>query len=1143
MIVPSSSFRLFAFALLVIGGLGTGTGCGADSRPTATVGYLSTSVSTPSDSAARAWVEAHDQLTLRRVEASSLVEGAADVDVLWVHSPDSSAYARWTTADRPTEALARYYDRGGRLFFTNYAAHLPHAAGIEPSAPTVRTLDVTNNEHNDKKGYQSFRGHPVLSRGLLGGDQIWDAKRDHRLPRIGYFGDAVPGAGQVLGVERARTGVRPAAKTLIEHRSENGGHVLSAGAMIYPGRPNHLREKLQRFLENSLFYLAGTLDSDADATYWRYHENVVKEFEPSGEGSISPSKTRALAERPKTELVRRRSAPTNEFFDVAGRRAIILGEENGGLREVWTHPFKLMFDYETGIVRGDSVAWLNELPLDVAVRPASFTRTYELGEGNTLTQIVYPSMSASGGLSHYRASTDTSLRLMVRFRSDLNYMWPYPKSTVGNLYYGYDGGRNALHVRDISGDMYGVMGADIPADTQLSGDYGIIEWTASGLRGVPTGQKQVYHASVFTLDSENAYTLNYAFAGSNTGRDAVVSDYHGLVTQPSATYDGTVDHYRSVLDDHVTLDTPNDAFDRYFKWALVGADRFVIETPHLGQGIMAGYGFSDPSGGTWASGTPGYAWYFGRDAEWTGFAFDSYGDTDAVRRQLAMLQENQDLQGKIYHALNTAGPGVKQFNAADSTPLYVILAGHYFRTTGHTAFIQESWPHLKAAMDFLYSTDTNGDGLIENTNVGHGWIELGELNEAHSTLYLSGIWARTLEQAAYIADHLGRDSLSRQYRADAQSVRETLNTDFWNAEAEYFYQAKNQDGSFNDARTMMPAVAMHFGQLDPCKTGPVLDAFASNKFSTDWGMRIIDRTSPLFDPGSYHLGTVWPLFTGWTALAEYEYGRGRAGFRHVTNNMYVKDHWALGYVEEVLNGRAYTPDGFSPHQAWSETNILHPAITGLVGWAPNAPGGTARLAPQPPVHWDSLAARNLTVGDTKVRVTMTRTDTTTRYRLARQDGPAVDVQLAPEFPTGTRLHAATRNGNTVTLRREKGQLASPVRVSLGDDATVTFHHSGGVGMVPVTPDPEPGARSAGYRVVSTSLDGRTYTVELEGRAETARTFRMRTFGSSVESVEGARLGTNSEANTTPLRVSFGPAGDRYAEKTVTVHLSPSSPDR
>ena len=34
--------------------------------------------------------------------------------------------------------------------------------------------------------------------------------------------------------------------------------------------------------------------------------------------------------------------------------------------------------------------------------------------------------------------------------------------------------------------------------------------------------------------------------------------------------------------------------------------------------------------------------------------------------------------------------------------------------------------------------------------------------------------------------------------------------------------------------------------------------------ATDWGARIISvNQSQLYDPLSYHYGSVWPLFTGW----------------------------------------------------------------------------------------------------------------------------------------------------------------------------------------------------------------------------------------------------------------------------------------
>ena len=121
-----------------------------------------------------------------------------------------------------------------------------------------------------------------------------------------------------------------------------------------------------------------------------------------------------------------------------------------------------------------------------------------------------------------------------------------------------------------------------------------------------------------------------------------------------------------------------------------------------------------------------------------------------VRHQLELYQALQDRSGKIFHELMTSG--VVHFDACDATPMYVMLAAHYLRASGDTAFIRTSWPHLTKAMDFLFSTDTDGDGLIENTDVGHGWVEPGgDLFGTHSEYYLSVLWARALEDAATMA--------------------------------------------------------------------------------------------------------------------------------------------------------------------------------------------------------------------------------------------------------------------------------------------------------------------------------------------------------------------------------------------------------
>ena len=1096
------------------------------------------------------WLSENDRFRLRRLDVTSARARSEmrEADVLWVHLPDSVSYAAWQK-QRPqaSDWLRTYYEQGGRLLLTNFAARLPHAMGIESVPPEKRVSQVENDEHNDKKGYQSFRGHPVFTRGILGGGNFWDATRDYRIPRIGYFGKRSPREGKVAAVERARTSVRMKNRLLVEYGSgsqDGSGRALAAGAFIYLNRPNSLRAKMERFLENALLYLDGALTT-AEAsgplpsgdlkTYWPHVENAPKRFSARSE-PLDRAGRRALRDLPQTNLLLKRNDPQDHFWDLAGRRAFLMGHENGGLDEVWTPPFKTLYDYEAGLVVADSIAWLRDLPLRVEVRPESFTRIYETPRG-PLREVIYPGMQEAGGIAHYEAGRD--LQLAVRFKSDLRYMWPYPKSALGNVYYAYDEGLGALRVRDKTGDFYSFMGGDLSPRQRLTGPYGTITWDDGRFQGTSTDNNQVAHAALFELTSENDYALNYAFAGTNEGEDAAMQDYRAMLENPRETYANLVRHYRDLLGSRVTLDTPNDTLDTLWRWALVGTDRFVIRTPHLGTGLTAGYATTDLSGGTWASSTPGYGWYFGRDGEWVGFAVDAYGDFEVVKKLLQLLQRFQDVRGKVFHALNTAGPGVQQYNAADSTPLYVVLAADYLRASGDRAFIRKNWPHVKQAMEFLYSTDTDGDGLIENTNVGHGWVEFGALGGAHTTFYLAGVWAQALEEAAYMAGQLGKDALQQQYSNDAEAVRATLNTDFWDADAQFFYQAKKQDEGYISAQTILPTVPMLFGEIENAKARPVLQTYAANRFSTDWGTRILNRRSQLYDPSSYHAGSVWPLFTGWTALAEYTYGRPANGFMHIANSLFVKDDWALSFVEEVLNGDRYSSDGVTHHQAWSETAILHPTISGMIGWAPNAPERTAALQPQFPVHWPRAEVENLRVGSSTVNLRMERSEDATRYRLELTGGPPVEIRLAPGLPAGQRITEARVGGQTVAVssQRERGRLAEPIRIRLTDTTTVALRHTGGVGMAAVVPKPRSGDRSRGYRIINDSLDGNTYRVTLAGRAETSHVFRLRTFGQEINGVEGATLDGRSDQGIARLAVPFRAGEGRFTQKTVTVQLA------
>ncbi len=357
----------------------------------------------------------------------------------------------------------------------------------------------------------------------------------------------------------------------------------------------------------------------------------------------------------------------------------------------------------------------------------------------------------------------------------------------------------------------------------------------------------------------------------------------------------------------------------------------------MGTALAAGYATTARGwdGAQPVSGRPGYAWYFGRDGQWSAMAMLDYGDLEQVRKVLEMYMRYQDISGEIFHELTTTG--VAHYSSADATPLFVVLAGRYLRQSGDIDFIGSHREAIRRAMDFCYHTDFNHDGLIENMSVGHGWVEGGSLYGSRTTLYLASVWAEALKEAAAIFKILGEETPARVYAAGYEKVTRMINDNFWNDSTRFFNHGLYPDGTYNPQPTIMPAIPLLFGQtILPAKTNPVLEQFAGDAFSSDWGTRIIPEDAVNFNPGSYHGGSVWPLYTGWTALAEYRNGFPVQGYIHMAENMRIGDFWAKGAVEEVMHGERYRPYGVCWHQCWSEIMVHMPALEGMLGWQPDA---------------------------------------------------------------------------------------------------------------------------------------------------------------------------------------------------------------
>jgi len=104
----------------------------------------------------------------------------------------------------------------------------------------------------------------------------------------------------------------------------------------------------------------------------------------------------------------------------------------------------------------------------------------------------------------------------------------------------------------------------------------------------------------------------------------------------------------------------------------------------------------------------------------------------------------------------------------------VIAHADYFRATGDRDFLERAWPSIASAYRFSAGTDTDGNALIENTNVGHGWVEGGALSPAHEEIYLQGLWVAASRGIAELAEAMKDAALASAARAGAEKTQAAM---------------------------------------------------------------------------------------------------------------------------------------------------------------------------------------------------------------------------------------------------------------------------------------------------------------------------------------------------------------------------------
>jgi len=612
------------------------------------------------------------------------------------------------------------------------------------------------------------------------------------------------------------------------------------------------------------------------------------------------------------------------YFDVLGRRMQVIG--NGSALELWSMPLCLFKDYSVDRELGTLVK-----------RPWSVTR-----EDGALKEEIFVPLNEEGCVIIY--SSDEPCTINVSLVPVMRHSWPEYSPDVWSPYTPVAEDMSVKIESDritfASGEGEGIIGGD---------GISVINSTRLSLKLKEKEEKAIRIAT-------------------NEATYKALGDWRSMLEE-------TKGYYENFLNSVTTIETPDEEFNEAYLWNLIATDNCYLEKPE--RGWVAGYNVDAGS-----NGRPGFAWYFGRDFLWMSFAMVTYGDFEKAKEGFRLLQRYQRDDGKIMHELtssiNETGRDSWEkefpyyFAAADSTPLYLIALDYYMKCSGDTAFIEESRDSIIRAFSHLLTTDADGDGLIDNID-GHGWVEGGFLAEnqtraGHTTLYLASIWLESLKRARDLFDVLNEEDLSVQ--CDDLMAKIDLNI-FWDDMGGYFYHRKLPDGTFGREKTVMGAIPLLFGQVNASVADRELLLLNSPEITVPWGCRIVSNKDKRYNATGYHEGSVWPLFTGWAALANFRYGHYDEGLSLTKKNLMLYDDFGLGYAPEVMSGDRPELLG-CPHQGWSSSMAVLPALKGIAGIEVDAANRTVSISPYMPGEWDFMRIRNVRCGDARFDVILRR---------------------------------------------------------------------------------------------------------------------------------------------------------------------------
>ena len=809
-----------------------------------------------------------------------------------------------------------------------------------------------------------------------------------------------------------------------------------------------------------------------------------------------------------------------EFLDAIGQHAGLFGNEAGRF-EAWVYPLKIFRDFDVTFALDDRRIPASSLVRHLVMRPQGPTLTFSSDSFSVKETWLVPP-EENGAIIRFEISTWQSLTIEASFTRDFQLMWP---AGLGGTYMSWDPQLHAFALGEEGRKFAALVGS--PSSTSANSEFFSNSYAST--------------RSTFRLDTVPKGTaVRYIFiAGSTAGPDDARKNYERLASNPAEFFSSSGKYYEDYLARTLSLELPNPKLQAAYDWSRISTIQGMVANPFLGTGLVAGYRSSGETA------RPGFAWFFGRDSLWTDLALNSIGDFATTRTALEFIAKYQRADGKVEHEVSQTASLVDwwtgfpyAFASADATPLFIIAMNDYVTSSGDVAFAKEHWDNSWRAYQFIKST-YDESGLPRNFGIGHGWIEGGPLLPVETESYQSGLCAAAQHSLVSLATAAGKQQDAESVAKDFDALRKRINDAFWDTSDHTLVFAIDRDKKQVRTPTVLSTAPMWFDIFEPEKANATIDHIANWDHAADWGMRIISETHPLYGPTGYHFGSVWPLFTGWAAVAEYRNHRPLEAYANLNANSSLALDGPLGRVTEVLSGSYYEGLGTaSPHQVWSSAMVISPIVRGMLGLTVHETKKNIELVPHIPADWDHVALHHVSFCGGQADIIYSKHNDGIHLELKTGNTGVCNLQFAPSFSKHARVRSVTWNGRPAKYTVEPNR----------DDqhAVISLPWSTGEAVIRVDDDfglqtdqdlPPLGFASENLKISREQWSANNRYLKLRVAGIGGRRYALRAYGAKIASVNGAELKqvANGLQN---IEITFSPAdrSPQYVEREITINF-------